>query len=379
MTSHFQHNKLYRTLISISFFTFSLILAFLLKQAAATEVNSEDCIGCHQEQYQKAISYKYQHSILKEACTHCHVRKTAQGETKTVLTFSTFQKEQIVHLEDLDPEEEYEAEVTVTDNRGKRCLPKRLKMDTEKLWKRSVKFPKLEEISNVSVDELQKSGFVRAIISWDTNAYSTSELEFSTEGSHTSRFNPGSIFARKHRVILSGLRHRSLYNYKVISRDIYGNFIESKDYSLDTSKTIPKSGNNKYQPPVVTNIQAFSLEGEKGLFLKVFANKPAELTVKLIEVNAMDTKHGFGLLDPRVVRIDTCIKCHPRGTSHPVGVKAEGGKIRTPDELPTIEDGIITCVTCHNPHGGDNAFFARFDRNKDICILCHIGGYWTND
>jgi len=375
MTRHIQQTRFYKTCTLLILLSLFIIPPLFITKAVAIEINSDDCIGCHQEQYQKAISYNYQHSILKEACTHCHVRKTAQGETKTVLNFSTFQKEQIVFLDDFDPDQKYEAEVSLTDNRGTKCLPKRVKMDMEELWRRSVKFPQLKEISNVSVDEIKKGGFVRAVISWDTNTYSSSELEFSTEGSRVSKFNPGSILAKHHRVILNGLRHKSLYNFRVISRDIYGNVMQSKIYPLDTSKTITKTGDNKYQPPAVTNIQAFSLEGEKGLFLKVSANKPAELTVKLIEARELDTKHGFGLLNPRAARIDTCIKCHPRGTSHPVGVKAEGLKIRTPDELPTIEDGIITCVTCHNPHGGDNAFFARFDRNKDICILCHIGGY----
>ncbi len=374
MISTFHKSGFYILLIAFAFILLSFCPNYI-STADAIEISSLECIKCHEKVYLEAINYTYQHSILKEACTHCHVRVKPQGETYSTMNFSTFQKEQIVHLDDIDPEQVYQAEVMVTDERGTRCLPKRVKTDIDDPSERNSQYTDIKTISNVTIDEVKKGGFVRAVLSWNTNAYSTSEVVYWSDKGRKSKFRSGRIFSKKHSVILPGLRHRTQYKFQVVSKDFSGNMIESDEYTLDTSKNIAKSDNSKYKPPTITHLTAFTIKGQPGVFLKVFANKAAELSVKLIEIKDRDTKHGFGLLDPIVTMIDTCTKCHPRGTSHPVGVKATGRKIRTPDELPTIDDGIITCVTCHSPHGGDNAFFARFDRNKDICILCHIGGY----
>ena len=352
-----------------------IVLSMLFTSANAALPASPDCITCHEQVYLKAIESRYQHSILKDKCIYCHIRQTDKGEVITTLSFSTFQKEQVVYLQDIPGNLVYAADAMVTDNEGNKSLPRRVKMDPEELWDRSEGFESLKAISNATINEISKGAFVKAVITWDTNAYSTSEVEYKTVGGRKAGFNSGDIFTKKHRVVLYGLKHKSVYTFKVISRDIYGLVLESKEYSFDTSKNVVQSEEGEYKPPAITHIQAFTLEGVKGLFLKVFANKPSELSIRLMEVNGAGEKHGFGLQEPRFASIDICIKCHPRGTSHPVGVRAKGIKIRTPEELPTIEDGIITCATCHNPHGGDNAFFARYDRNKDICIICHIGGY----
>ncbi len=368
---HVRRNTL---VISLILITLTLIVPSVFASPSAQSA-SPDCITCHEDVYLKAINYDYKHSILRDNCTYCHIRQSDEGNVKATFSFSTLQKEQIVFLPDIPEDLEYEADVMVTDIEGKRCLPTRVKMNPENIWTRDDDFSSLNEISNVTVDEVKKGAFVKAVISWNTNAYSTSELEYKTKGKRKSRLVSGDIFTKKHRVVINRLKHKRIYTFKAISRDINGSILESKEYSFDTSKGSLKTKEGKYTPPAITNLQVFTVDKSPGLFMKVFANKPSELTIRLIEISKAGAKHGFGLLDPSYARIDTCLKCHPRGTSHPVGVRAEGNRIRTPDELPTIEDGIITCVTCHNPHGGNNAFFARFDRNKDICILCHIGGY----
>jgi predicted CXXCH cytochrome family protein len=81
------------------------------------------------------------------------------------------------------------------------------------------------------------------------------------------------------------------------------------------------------------------------------------------------------LRDGKGVTIDACYQCHPPedlGVSHPVGV-GPGGKTKIPDDLPTLEGGIITCFTCHNVHGSSRRYFARKKITKDVCISCHEG------
>ena len=101
------------------------------------------------------------------------------------------------------------------------------------------------------------------------------------------------------------------------------------------------------------------------------SSKPVNVKVRAIESLKIG-KHGVGLLTPRQSSIDACIKCHAQGVSHPVGIKVAGDRVRLPSQLPTIEDGILTCVTCHNPHGGYSSYFSRMDFGKDLCVVCHI-------
>ncbi|OGP25990.1 MAG: hypothetical protein A2067_00630 [Deltaproteobacteria bacterium GWB2_42_7] len=67
------------------------------------------------------------------------------------------------------------------------------------------------------------------------------------------------------------------------------------------------------------------------------------------------------------------MRCHAQGASHPVGIMSKGPKTKIPAELPTVEGGIITCVTCHYAHGGNKRYFARLDFQRDMCMACHTG------
>lgn len=70
--------------------------------------------------------------------------------------------------------------------------------------------------------------------------------------------------------------------------------------------------------------------------------------------------------------INVCYQCHSEadlGTSHPV--RLYGGKnVQIPDELPTV-DGMLTCVTCHNPHGSEGEMLVREIIKTKLCVTCH--------
>ena len=149
------------------------------------------------------------------------------------------------------------------------------------------------------------------------------------------------------------------------------------------------STNQKILPvhPVINEVTAFRIKGRNGVYLKIHSNKPSKLALSLKEITMTpeiievreegptDENHLPGLAPARYSTIDACKKCHNQNASHPVGVRGNNDKIRTPRDLPTIDNGIVTCVTCHFPHGGKNIYFARMDFKKNMCIKCHIGGY----
>lgn len=79
--------------------------------------------------------------------------------------------------------------------------------------------------------------------------------------------------------------------------------------------------------------------------------------------------------DPAEIAIELCYSCHPQsslGTSHPVRIYAHSGDIIIPDELPTVENGMLTCVTCHNPHASVGKQLVREQVVTKLCVACHV-------
>jgi len=119
--------------------------------------------------------------------------------------------------------------------------------------------------------------------------------------------------------------------------------------------------------PVFGEIQLEELEGVD------FAEKQAGETLQV--QNQSDEKEHPALRTPEYISIDICYSCHPKGAlgvSHPVGIYAQGKEIRIPDNLPTVNDGMLTCVTCHNPHGSAGKKLVREVVVTKLCVACHI-------
>jgi predicted CXXCH cytochrome family protein len=78
------------------------------------------------------------------------------------------------------------------------------------------------------------------------------------------------------------------------------------------------------------------------------------------------------LRNPEDLSINACYQCHSEstlGTSHPV--RLYGGRdVRIPEDLPTVE-GMLTCVTCHNPHGSEGKMLVREKIKTKLCVACH--------
>jgi predicted CXXCH cytochrome family protein len=63
--------------------------------------------------------------------------------------------------------------------------------------------------------------------------------------------------------------------------------------------------------------------------------------------------------------IELCKGCH-KPHAHPVGKKPDGKVVID----PTSND-MLTCVSCHTPHGSDFDMLTKKDRNMDLCTMCH--------
>ena len=354
-----------------------LIISLLNIEASIETGSSNTCLKCHEKISLKYEANLFRHHVVKENCTLCHARDDGK-KLETTLRFSSPMKSRILYLGDLEENKRYEAEVMLTDSKGRSSAPQMLSITLEDLWNYDKRFSSLNEISRVRVEEIKKGGFVNATISWNTDDYATSEIEFREGGEYGRRFSLDNQFTKEHKVELTGLKHTRKYSYKVISRDMSGKSVQSNQYNFNTSTDIPgvkKPGTEGDEPPSINTISMFRVGKEKAVYLKVTANKPSETLVRLREIRDAGEMHGSEFSPERFATIEACRKCHPQNASHPVGIRARSPDIITPDELPTIEDGVITCVTCHDPHGGDTKYFARMDYKRDLCIKCHIGGY----
>lgn len=365
-----------RTLIIFSLIPIVILLLFPASMSSST--GTSNCAGCHEKTYERSISNIFGHSVARKNCATCHIRKAEADHKITRISLPGLQTERIVHLDKIDENLKYEMEIVLTDDTGVNSEPHFISFTPKKLWGQGQMFSMLKRISDIEVEEVKREGFVNATISWDTDTFATSEIEYRTTGEYGNRFKVNNQFTKRHKIVLRGLKHKKKYLYQVISKDINGTVVKSGEHILDTSDSFSRSGDREVMdelPPALNSVNIFRVRQDKGVYMKVYASKPSELLINLKELPDTDDKHGPGLFPERYSTIKICYQCHPQDASHPVGIRSGNPGIKIPDSLPTIEDGVITCVTCHDPHGSNKRFFTRVDYKKDLCLNCHIKGY----
>jgi hypothetical protein len=283
-----------------------LIIPLLFNSAArGDEAKLNPCLKCHQDVYMKAVSFKYQHSVVRDRCTLCHIYTEEKDEIITQLNFQTLQRELLVYLDRPSEDRDYQTEVIVTDSKGKKSTPTTIDIVPKNLWETDGQRSslKLLKLSGVMAEEINKLGFVSAVISWDTDVFATSEIEYRLPAERSDTFKIKALYTKAHTIILDGLKHKTKYYFRAVSRDVYGNTLKSEDYSFDTSEEFSRPSKlieDDLIPPFVEQMQVFRSSGNKGLYLKVFANKACEISVKIKEVKKRDEKHGPGIIQPLI-------------------------------------------------------------------------------
>ncbi len=363
-------------------FLISLLMLSIALSLHAIELRSSSsqdaCVQCHEKIYSFSISSPYRHSVAMINCATCHVSIEPALNQARRINYPVLQRQRVLYIDNIDYALNYKMEIVLTDDAGVSCEPHYASFTPKDLWEFDDKLLPLTKISDVQVKEVRKSGFVNATISWTTDSYASSEIEYGISDTFQRRAAVDNQFAKKHKIILRGLKHKSKYRYRVISKDIRGVVVKSDGHALDTSHLLSSADDLTEMeeiPPSFNSISIFRAGNGEGAYVKISANKPSEVIINLTKLNKLDEKHGNGLFPLRYSTIEVCYTCHPQGASHPVGIRSRDSSVIIPDTLPTIEDGVITCVTCHDPHGSRKKFFVRLDYRKDLCIQCHTKGY----
>jgi len=356
---------------------FLTIVLILLNSIVFGQQSS--CKDCHERVFQIFQSRSFIHPVVKD-CRICHIKKnrsSARTDSVEYLT-STYADEFIVHIPDIK-NQDCNISVELYDINERRSGKKEVPLACNSVSVRDGLFTKINKIYNFRVENIRFGPLVSVVFSWETDAYSTTEISYITKNSGVlpTHLGDDNVYTKKHRILITGLGHKKTYQFKGISRDIYGNKIETEEVMISTNKrerVYKSSGLYGMREPIQYTVESFRVSFREGIFVSIKTNIPSRCRLVITSKESIPVvtgKHEAGLTSPRFASIVVCKRCHPQHTSHPVGIRSEGAHVRMPVDLPTIEDGVISCTTCHYPHGGDREFFARSPFDATLCLKCH--------
>jgi predicted CXXCH cytochrome family protein len=360
--------------IAVVFFGFSA-------WSKAQKIENE-CLSCHLEVYPNEGSNSYKHAPFEKGeCGTCHLKQEGAAKGKrtskkramepVILTNPGYLTEHNILLKRLTSRASYDINLMFKDLSGNKVetklrgvIPARVRNGV-----RNDKKPPV--ISRIKVGPIEKTPFVSTTIMWNTDEPSSSCVEYGLSDQYGERSPEDISMVRYHRVNICELEGGKGYHFRVTSRDMFGNQAVSEDYLFNTAKLTESDVEGKRESTelALKNAEIFlrrkrAKSLELGLYLET--TRAANVTVECVKVKD-------GCTVGKELTIDACRGCHPTdalGLTHPVGVAARP-TTKIPDYLPTLKGGIMTCVTCHNAHGGAKQYFTRKNMTGDPCILCH--------
>ena len=388
----------------------SIVAAFFgLYAFSAAMMMKSNCLSCHDDVYRKGIESFYLHTpFVDKECTTCHLgqesTKGKRGKTFTTKEIAapiifpgySYLKENNVLVEDIIPEATYDINIIVEDRIGHTLEKKYTGIIPASLQDAMADDIKPPVISGINIDPIKKEVFLETTIAWDTDEPSTSCVEYGFSDQYGRHASKDTTLTKHHAVALYDLTDGKKYHFRIKSRDVSGNEAVSKDHVFnatvlqDLDATATKKKKKKTEKLAIASQHVFLLGSKLGIYVET--TTPAKMTVECLKVKKTTAKTKFlaspaassdaqkslnaqhrDLVTMEELTIEGCYRCHPPeilGVSHPVGIAQKGGTV-VPDYLPTLEGGIITCVTCHEVHGGNRKHFTRMEATKDLCKICH--------
>lgn len=388
-------------------FGLALVVILCFLNLSGSEEPTDSCVSesCHLTVYIEGTSYPFLHTPFEDKqCEECHVATTITSTDvvessvtsivqPVMVTQADYQTEHTLLLKGLRPHAAYDIYVTLQDASGHRLRQEFLRTVPGEVQDVRTNDKTSPQIFDVEVGPVSKGVFLETAVTWRTDEPSTSLVEFGLSDRYGQSTSEDSTLKKNHRKNIYELEGGRDYHFRVVSRDIFGNEAVSGDLQFSTRDVssapvgVPARGDGSDEDTLaVHKAEVFLLKSELGVHMET--SKPARITVEYLKVEesavdlgiqvdvmAEDEDGHVALQDGTDLNIDACYRCHPAdelGVSHPVGMEPSG-KTTIPDDLPTLEGGILTCATCHAPHGGLRQYFARKEITKDICISCHEG------
>jgi predicted CXXCH cytochrome family protein len=345
---------------------------------------NKQCIECHPDVYKNLNSFTNQHlDIVPKFCAICHLNIMTKGTSEGTIHKIIGQRYG----------EEFLIPIGKLSDEGNICFKSKLinknnelaESDFYSLVPSKVEAELIDDgtspdISEVQITEFKLGVFDEAQVSWKTDKFSNSEVQYAKTGDNWKRIRDLNL-VKNHGLNLEALAHDTEFNYKVVSKDIFGNTsISDKNTFSTTEDNIYKYNIsiNPLSPPTLE--KAGALKIGKDVFLYVKADQEVKYLIdyQLQKSEGEESElasvlaHSKGLKTKKSLGIGSCRRCHGKQevAEHPVDVRPSK---KIPKDLP-IADGVMTCVTCHNAHGGNNPHLLKKKEAK-LCDSCHnIGG-----
>ncbi len=351
-------------------------------------VDAQGCKECHQSVYDDYDDMLFSHSVVVDNCAICHIKGQVQikASADSSLHSSDFSKEVLIYIKRSRASSvtgsSYHVEVEVSDRFGKVTKAEALDFEMADI-DASLLGPSVRPVfERIEVDNISVAGiFPEATISWTTNVYATTTFEYGLDLGYDFKVFTGKArlaYYKKHSVRLLQLKKNKTYHFRITGRSISGRIFKSRPQRFVVSAGGVASAQEAAQEGelVIEKIRPLRSTGGK-LGIVVTVNRPVKVTLnaredKKLGLTSELERHGKGFISPKAMRIDVCVGCHNQGISHPVGITANTETTKVPKGLPTLPGGIITCNTCHTPHGGNKKFLARIDfSDVTMCSQCH--------
>ena len=351
---------------------FLVLNSYAATAKAADFASASACSKCHQEVYQKILTASFRHQRADRECALCHV---ATEPPRGIDIASTSYKNTVTLKAPETTKDNYRIVIKAKDEAMRESQPLSTLVDITSLAEEVYKGGSLQ-IFAVKVSEVSQGVFASASITWTTNLPTKGIVRYGLSDKYVeSQLDNIYELTETHRMSLSGLKPKSIYHFQIEAEDIVNNKVLSKDFILDTSniyKLAEEATLDDGSLPVIKSLRFFRIKGDQSLYVDVNTSKPSIISLNLKD-GSEPSAHGYGFLSNKFSTIEVCGKCHKPEASHPVRIKVPSA-IKTTLELPTIEDGLITCTTCHEPHGGSHSYMLRFEFsgiNSTLCIKCH--------
>jgi len=393
--------------------TFSILLCLLMilpltsassVKATSTETAAEakECVRCHQKMVRKAEGAAYVHRpFIEHKCPLCHL---AEQDRSRPGTSPAGNRENRPHrspdvrwlFRDLRPLKEHwfllpadRVDDTLflrilSQRHDKRTLSLRLPpLAKTASWDRAADRP---EISDIRCMGFRRSVLLSAVISWKTNQPTRGQVSYGVKSIEEEQTPLNPTLSTDHEAVLSPILPDRTYQFVIRVEDVYGNTTLSP---LQTFSTRAISQYLAPVPPPDSDIRPqlhFAVRRVRDQYLiQVRADRPIPLAAGVHRhlrqqlerrKTSSDTRENIRHLPLNSLEETTllvCKKCHAaywQGATHPVGIRPKKG-MHIPASYPVLEDGRITCISCHAPHGSNFEARMRRSSKQDLCIGCH--------
>lgn len=330
------------------------------------------CIKCHQKAYEQSVMSPYRHLHADRECANCHIY--TKPAININIASTSYQNNVILKINAL-PKKGGRVVAKAKDSAEQQSQPINTLIDISSIAvEGSDGVP--PKIFDIKVTEVSRGTLASAAITWKTNLPTYSGVKYGLTDKYGER-QLDDLFqlTEIHRVSLRGLKPNSVYHYQIQAEDVFHNKVLSEGFTLDTGKPFKLqeiASTDDSSQPEIGSLRFFRIKDDQNTYVNILTTKPSIVLLNLRE-DIDPTSHGYGLLPKSRTTIDICVECHKRGSSHRVRIKVRP-ELKASLELPTIEDGLITCVTCHEPHGSIHSNLLRFESSEKkslLCIKCH--------